>query len=200
MAILGEVLFYRRDQVDLDTVLRHQEQLLREKVEKLPSGIFSAKSDGEIAADMAASEAIAPLQIDLQRATPQVLEVQLNIRDQFGFDRELIRVPGLRATKTIPFTGDPTLWHLRTNPYNLNPPHGEVRGSNLIIGVEVPAQQANEAKQYIDETIAKLPEYLERQRAQIEPYNNGIAGNAVALIVQRRSRLSQASDLLNKLR
>jgi len=63
-----------------------------------------------------------------------------------------------------------------------------------------PAQQANEAKQYIDETIAKLPEYLERQRAQIEPYNNGIAGNAVALIVQRRSRLSQASDLLNKLR
>jgi hypothetical protein len=199
MAVIGELLFYRQDRVDLDAVLRHHVTLLRDKVDSLPEQLFSQKTDEEIADQLAASEAIEPLRVDFASAKAQVEEVQVEVHDQFGFERGPIRVPGLRATKTIPFRGDRDLWHLRTNPFNLNPPRGEVRGQSLVIGIEVPAQQADEAKRYIDQAMESLPEYLERQKAQIEAHNARIAANAIPLIQQRRSRLSQASDLLKKL-
>ncbi len=61
MAVLGEILFYRRDQVTLDHVLRHEVELLREKVDKVPEKFFSEKSDEEIAAHIATENAIIPL-------------------------------------------------------------------------------------------------------------------------------------------
>lgn len=199
MAALGELLFYRRDQVDLDTILRAQAEQLRTKIDALPDRTFQEKTDQEIANELAVSEAIAPLVVDFDKAQAAVSEVQLEVHDRFGFDRGPVRVAGLRATKTIPFTGDRDLWRLRTNPYNMNPPRGDVKGESVVIAIEVPAQQADEAKRYIDDTIAALPEYLERSRAQVEAHNARIAATAMPLLQGRRGRLGQASDLLKKL-
>jgi len=199
MAVLGDLLFYRRDQVDLDDVLRHQVDLLRGRVDELPDKLFAEKTDEEVAGHIAAKYAIEPLKLDLSAAKAHVEEVQVAVHDRWGYERGSVRVAGLRATKSIPFTGAEDLWRLRTNPWNMNPPRGEVRGRNLIIGIEVAAQQADEAAKYIEDTIAQLPEYLQRQAAQIAPYNSGLAGNAMQWIKMRRARLGTASDLLKKL-
>lgn len=199
MAVLGDLLFYRRDQVGLDDVLRHQVDLLRGKVDALPDKLFSENSDDEIAAQVAKNHAIEPLVVDFNAAVPSVQETQVEVRDSYGFDRGPAQVAGLLATKSIPFKGDPELWRLRTNPYNLNPPHGEVRGGKLIIGISVPAQRADEAAQYIAKTIAEIPEYLKRQEAQIAQHNASLAGHAMQWIRLRRQRLGSASDLLKKL-
>lgn len=199
MAALGDLLFYRRDQVGLDDVLRHQVDQLRDKVDALPEKFFSEKSDDEVAAHLAKEHAIEPLVVDFEAATPSVQETQVEVHDRFGFDRGSVRVPGLLATKSIPFKGDPELWHLRTNPYSLNPPRGEIRGSKLVVGISVPAQQADEAARYIDQTIAQIPEYLQRQEAQIAQHNASLATHAMQWIKLRRQRLSSASDLLKKL-
>ena len=143
MAAVGDLLFYRRDQgikgsrnqVDLDGVLRHQVALLRGRVDALPNEFFSEKTDEEIALYLSKEHALEPLSVDFAAAKPSVQETQVEVRDQFGFNRGPIRVPGLLATKSIPFKGDPALWRLRTNPFNMNPPHGEVRGNMLIIGI-----------------------------------------------------------------
>lgn len=163
MAALGELLFYRRDQVGLDDVLRHQVELLRGKVDALPDELFSAKSDEEIAQHLAKESAVEPLSVDFAAAKPNVQEAQVEVHDQFGFNRGPIRVPGLLATKSIPFKGDAVLWRLRTNPYTMNPPRGDVRGNMLVIGISVPAQQADEAARYIERTIEQIPEYLTRR-------------------------------------
>lgn len=199
MAVIGDILFYRRDGADLDGVIRHNTNRLREVVDKLPDRLFSERTDEEIADQIAQSERIEPLEVDFAAGVPKVEETQVEFRSDFGFDRGPARVPGLRASKTIPFKGDPALWHLRTNPYNMNPPHGEVRGQNLVIGMSVPAQQAEQAAQYIEGALKVLPEYVERQRAQLKPYNENIRANALPWIQQRRARLKQASDLLKKL-
>lgn len=199
MSVLGELLFYRRDQVDLDAVLRHNVTLLRDVIDRIPEREFSSKTDDEIAAEVAESQKIIPLEVHFDKATPNVEETRVEVHDQFGFGRGNASVPGLKATKAIPFTGDAKLWFLRTNPFNMNPPHGLVQGGKLIIGIEVPAQQAEEAKRYIDGVIASLPEYLGWQRAQIENYNKTLASQAFPWIQQRRGRLSQANDLLKKL-
>lgn len=81
----------------------------------------------------------------------------------------------------------------------MNPPRGEVSGDKLIIGIEVAAQKADEAARYIEDTIAEIPEYLQRQEAQLAPYNAGLAGHAMQWIKMRRARLGSANDLLKKL-
>lgn len=199
MAALGDLLFYRRDQVGLADVLRQQVELLRGRVDALPDKLFSAKSDEEIAQYLAKEHAREPLSADFAAAKPNVQETQVEVHDQFGFNRGPIRVPGLLATKSIPFKGDPALWRLRTNPFNMNPPHGEVRGNMLIIGIAVPAQQADEAARYIERTIEQIPEYLQRQAAQIAQHNASLAAAAMQWIRVRRQRLGSASDLLKKL-
>lgn len=199
MAALGDLLFYRRDQVGLDDVLRHQVGLLREKVDALPDKLFSEKTDEEIAQYIAKKHALEPLSVDFAAAKANVQETQVEVQDQFGLNRGPIRVPGLLATKSIPFKGDPELWSLRTNPFNMNPPHGEVRGNMLIIGIAVPAQQTDEAARYIERTIAQIPEYLQRQEAQIAQHNASLAAASMQWIRARRQRLGSASDLLKKL-
>jgi hypothetical protein len=199
MAALGNLLFWRRDQVGLDDFLRHQVDLLRGKVDALPDKFFSEKSDDEIAADLAKEHAIQPLIVDFGAAKPGVQETQVEVQDQFGFNRGPIRVPGLLATKSIPFRGDPGLWQLRTNPFTMNPPRGEVRGNTLVIGISVPTQRADEGARYIEQTITQIPEYLQRQEAQIAQYNGSLAQHAMQWISARRQRLGSASDLLKKL-
>jgi hypothetical protein len=199
MAALGDLLFYRQDQIGLDDFLRHQVDLLRGKVDALPDKLLSEESDDEIAARLAKDHAIQPLFVDFGAATPSVQETRVEVHDQFGFNRGPIRVAGLLATKSIPFNGDPGLWHLRTNPFNMNPPRGEVRGNTLVIGISVPTHQADEGARYIDQTIAQIPEYLQRQEAQIAQYNASLAPHAMLWIRARRQRLGSASDLLKKL-
>ncbi|WP_119303906.1 hypothetical protein [Dongia deserti] len=199
MAALGDLLFYRRDQVGLDDALRHEVELLRSKVDALPDKFFSERSDEEIAAHIAQEHAVQPLIVDFESATPSVQETQVEVRDRYSHDHSSVRVPGLLAKKSIPFKGDPGLWRLRTNPYNMNPPRGEIRGHTLIIGMTVPAQQADAAAAYIAQTIAEIPEYLQRQEAQIAKHNASLAMHAMQWIRLRRQRLGSASDLLKKL-
>lgn len=180
-------------------MLRHQVGLLRGKVDALPDKVFSEKTDEEIAQYLADENAVEPLSVDFLAASADVRETQVEVHDQFGFNRGPMRVPGLLATKSIPFKGDPELWRLRTNPFNMNPPHGEIRGNMLIVGIAVPTQQADEAARHIEQTIAQIPQYLQRQEAQIAQHNASLAAASVQWIRARRQRLGSASQLLKKL-
>ena len=200
MAVIGDLLFYRRDGVDLDAVIRHHNSRgLQDAVDALPGQTFKHLSDDQIADQMAEKLRIEPLELDVENAVPNVQETQVEVGDDYGFGRGRIRVSGLRATKAIPFKGDPDLWSLRTNPYDLNPPRGQVRGQSVAVGMEVAAQQGDTAAQYIDAAIKSIAEYLKRQEAQLKPFNEGLKANALPMIQQRRARLGNASDLLKKL-
>lgn len=197
MAVHGDILFYRHDQVDLDDALRHQIEKLREQVDKLPEGLFSHKTDSEIATEVANAHSITGLTLDMTSAKANVREAPVEVRDHF--ERAMVRVPGLIATKSIKFTGDKELWTFRPNPWGMNPPHGEVRGDTITIGLSVPAQQSDQAVKYMDDTLAQIAENIQRQSAQIERHNASIAAHALPWIKARRDRLGQASDLLKKL-
>lgn len=199
MAVLGDLLFYRRDMVGLGDFLRHQIDQLRGKVDALPDKLFSDRSDAEIAAQIASEQAIAPLVADFGAATASVRETEVEVRDQFGFNRGPIRVAGLEATKSIPFTGAPELWRLHPGSWSSNPPRGEIRRDKLVIGITVPAQQADQAAQYIEQTVAQLPDIIAQQKALIDQHNASIATQAMPWIQARQQRLGTASDLLKKL-
>ncbi|KUL94296.1 hypothetical protein DK26_14855 [Bosea sp. WAO] len=198
MALIGDILFYKGD---LDAGLRHQFTLLPAAVDKISEPTFNAKSDEEIVELVLKDFRVEPLTLHTDQAEAKVEEGQAETRDHFRYHlpNGPMKVPGLKASKRIPFSGDPQLWKLKPNRYTLNPPYGEVRSNTLIIGITVPAAQANEAKEHIDSTLAKIPDYLNAQRAQLDEYNARLPAEVARLIQQRRGRLGTAAELLKKL-
>lgn len=199
MAVLGKLLFHSSDRVTLSDVLRHQGEQLRDDVDALPESLFSTRSDEEIAAQVAQKRALVPITVDLAAVVANVSEIQIQVADQFGFDRGTVQVAGLRATKSIPFAGNADLWRRCPSRHNLNPPRGEVREGKLIVGMEVTAQQSDEAVRYMADAIAGVREYLEWQEAEIVEGNGSLPSQALQWVRNRRQRLSSASDLLKKL-
>lgn len=198
MAVIGDILFYKGD---LDATLRHRITLLPAAVDKISAQTFNAKSDEEIAALVLKDFSVEPLALYVDQAEAKVEEGQAEVRDHFRYNlpNGPMKVPGLKASKWIPFSGDPQLWKLKPNRYTSNPPYGEVRGNSLIIGITVPEAQANEAKQHIDRTLTQIPDYLTAQCAQIEEYNARLPAEIARLIQERRGRFGTAADLLKKL-
>jgi hypothetical protein len=200
MAVFGELLFFKRNGATLDDVLRHHAgEGVRQEVERLPSSAFE-QTDEEIAKQIAAKMALTPLQVDFDGAKPNVQETTVDVSQSFdyGFPRGG-RAPGLEVTKTIPFSGDRELWHLQTNPFNMNPPRGEVLQKAVRIGTTVPTAHGDQAASYLEATIREIKECMQRQEAQIARHNAGLEQAAIHQIRARRSRVGAASDLLKKL-
>lgn len=198
MSVAGELLFYRSNSADLDDVLRHQASYgLGQVVDAIPEASFAAHSDEALADRLAAQQAMKPLAVEFEKAEPQVASTNVEVH-HFG---RMSSVKGYRITKTIPFSGDPQLWHLKPNPANLSPPRGDVRGGRLVIGIELPEAEAEQrAAAYFDSTVASIREYLGWQAAQIERYNAGLSAQALPLIQRRRQHLDKGAALLRSLK
>jgi hypothetical protein len=197
MSGMGDLLFVRRDRVDLDAVLRHRAEVkVRELVDGLAESAFTNQTDEQLTQEVYKAAELKPLSVDFDKATAAVTEVPFETNSVFG-DR--IRIKGLRATKTIPFTGDADLWHLLTNPHDMNPPRGSVSRQNVVVGINVREPEGDQAMAYISDTVARIKTYLGRQAEQIEAYNKALPARIKPIIQQRRSRLSSATDLLKKL-
>ena len=200
MAVLGDLLFYRRDMVGLPDVLRHHAEQLQSVVDRLADKAFAKGTDADVAAQVARDQAIRGLSADFEGVKAAVVETEVDVRDPFGFQGDgPIRVPGLLATKTIPFQGDPKLWRLHPGSWNSNPPRGEVRNNTLVIGMSVPTQQADQAAQYIEQTLAQLPPILAQQQTLIDAHSALLESRAMPWIQARRQRQGAALDLLKKL-
>ena len=48
MAVVGDILFYRRNGVDLDAVIRAKTNGLRNVIDALPERVFSQQTDGAV--------------------------------------------------------------------------------------------------------------------------------------------------------
>lgn len=202
MAVIGEPLFYSGQRAALSDVLRHHTEQLGAKVNAIPDADFRRLTDDEIASRIATEESLKPLELDLLAAKASVSEAQVEVTDRFSYDirpGQTLRIPGILASKSIPFTGDAALWRLTPSTYSMNPPRGEIRGNAVVVGISVPSQKADEAASYIEQTIAQLHGPIETQRAQIAAFNDALDQNIRPHIAARRARQSTADDLLKKL-
>ena len=202
MAAHGDLLFYDKNGVDLDGYLRSQIENLRDVVNAIPEKNFTSQADSELAKSIYDKAKVAPLNVNFEAAVADVKETTVDVTGRFDYDMgdgQTVSVPGYRVTKSIPFDGSPLLWKMKTNPWGMNPPRGTIHGGVLTIGIDIPAAEKDRAKAYIDDSINRIPEYLERQKAQIERYNESILPEAVKLIAQRRKRLEDAAELKKSL-
>ena len=199
MAVLGELLFVKGMRgPTLDDALRHHGRTtLAQTAENLREAEIKETSNEILIAKLVRESAIEPLALNLEAAQPGVKEVDF---DYVNAWRERHTVRGLRVTKAIPFSGDPQLWGLCPSSFDLNPPRGTVRGQSVVVGMDVPAEQNQQAVDWISEQVEKIQTYISRQKVQIDEYCALLAGQAGPLLEARRQRIRLAEDVLRKLR
>lgn len=201
MAVKGELLFYpsgRRDRASLADLLRHQQQQgLVSQVDSLSTSDFQSLSDDELLEKVNGQLQIEPLTLLRDEGDGQVTEQNISVQSPFG---GLVTVKGLKIVQSVPFKGEADLWHLQPSTFDLNPPHGEIRGSNVVVGIDVREGQQEIAIQHIKGTLDNIERNIERQKAQLVAYNESLAGLIRPAIAARRSTLQSASDLSSKLK
>jgi len=185
MAVIGNVLFYK---VDLSDYLRRlATDELWQEVNRLQDGDFAMHPDEKLVEQVVAKASRTPLEVVFDKTTA------VDVTGRFDHDR------GFRITKAIPFKGDRQLWDMKPNPRGMNPPHGEIRVQELIIGIKVAASEKDQLVQYIDGVVAKLREHLGYQAEQLQQHNDSLPDLALPLVQRRRVHFAEAADIRKRL-
>lgn len=195
MAVIGKVLFMRRDGGSVDDVVRLAEGQLARHVDEYDERTFDRQTDEEVVQALTRELGIEPLVIEEQRASKEARETRITVRDHFGDTAE---VPGLRVSKRIPFTGDADLWEWGTGQWSSMMPPGEVEGRSITIGMEVRQSESEAAVNHINSTLEQIRGYLARQKAQLDPFNAALPGRLLPLVKARRDRRGSAQGLLDR--
>ena len=198
MAVLGDLLFFSgRQEPSLDDKLRHNLQIgLPRAVERLPQADFRAKTDDQLASEVAASCSVSGLALKLDKSKGDARPVRFEHQNNWG---ERAHISGLRITKEVPFEGDVALWKLRPSNWDTNPPRGEIVGSAVVIGMEVPESEGEQAVQHIERTLQQIAVYIEWQSKQIADHNAALPQAAATAIAQRRATFAKADDIAKRL-
>lgn len=195
MSVIGDVLFMRSGGGDVGDIIRHVEGELAKHVDGYDQHKFDNQSDEEVVLALIHELSIEPISLDSDRAQKNVEEARISVRDHFG---GTVEVPGLRVSKTFPFTGDAGLWKWGTGQWSSMMPRGEVSGRSITIGMVVRENEGETAVKHINSTLEQIREYLTRQKTQLEPFNAALPDRLLPLVKARRGRRSSAQSLLDQ--
>jgi hypothetical protein len=185
---------------DLDATLRAHAATLAEKVDAIPRDQFMNAPADEAAEHIAAKLAVEALVLHEGQALRESRETKIDIggrRDRYG-GSDSVAVPALEIVVSIPYTGDTSLWKLRSNPRQSVYPYGEIienryaTGGTLIIRIQQPVQAAIEQfKAYLEDNLSRIRFFLGAQAKQIEQFNSGLLSQALQAVQARRQRIEK---------
>lgn len=201
MSVDGELLFCgrrRNDRATLSDLLRHYQQAgVGAEVDRIPVSDFDKYSDDEIADTVSAKLLIEPINLLRAEGEGKVTEKDIEVHSHWD---GRVQVPGLHVVHTVPFTGDADLFELKPDTFDLNPPRGTVRGSTIVVGIGVRANEQQAAIDYIKGTLDNIEQNIERQKGALNAYNDDIRAQVFPAVQARRAKLQAASSLSNKLK
>jgi len=186
----------------ISEVIEHQKNELRKAVGGL-SRVELEKDHSELAEMLAAKFNI---------KVPVVLEDKIEVTE----DEPLVNssgdpmqsmpdpsrpfhVPGFRVTVHIPFEGEGWLFDVQPAASSLNPPRGQVRGTELLLVREVSAERQAALKAEIDQDLASVKNCLECLRPSAQQLANELKQMASQEIAKRQQQLASQSELMSSL-
>ncbi|ASF46226.1 toll/interleukin-1 receptor domain-containing protein [Methylovulum psychrotolerans] len=186
--------------------LNAQSKTIATRVQAISEPILRAKPDSELVEELVEELKMIPLELDEGNKQMTKEEIDIDVTDNpyrnIFRTREKILIPGIKVVISVPFTGNPQLWHLQPNTFTFSPPRGQIDSLSGLLYIAF--------KQPADEPIEQIKAALESRLAEIRSYishqKKDLAGNIPKLrreiseeITGRRSRLTKhdsISDLL----
>lgn len=116
------------------------------------------------------------------------------------FDRsQPCYVKGISVTIAVPFSGDETLFQFRPNPFNYNPPRGEVVKQEVHLIYQQIEPDPEELNKEIDRRISDIQQYLGWVGKNVEGFNKEIEPFVREVIRKRKQKRTKDLDLVAKL-
>lgn len=185
---------------DLRATLENVEAKLRAEVEQYePNRLLNTPVD-DLCSFFAQKFRVEPLSLQDQDTTTDQQETKVDVsRDRdynfyHGSDGPHM-VPATEVAFFVPFTGDPMLFKLAPNTTTSNPPHGEVRGNDLIFSLTQRTPDHATIRREFDAWLNNVKQYVSWGTGNVEAFNAGLVGVARASIEARRKRLLEASNM-----
>src|SRR5258708_3466170 len=145
----------------------------------------------EVAQRIVESSSIQPvifLWDDVYQDKPQ--ETKTRVRD---FE-EFVTIPATSFTIHVPFTGNAELLGVEPNTGNMNPPHGSVRGSEVILEWQGPPGETTQVKAWFDQIKQQLKNYGGWSKQDCDQFNAALPGKISGWLKARKDRLEKNRD------
>lgn len=182
---LSDHLFHTTDGGD---TLRALIQSVTGKVEALPEDrVLNTEPDALVQYFVELYRIDVPV-LDIDNISVEEREVQIEVRDRYS-GGGAIRVPGVRYTVEVPYSGDRDIFKMRPNTFNYSPPHAAVGPDSLTFVVQDRTLTVDQVKREIDQTIAGIQQYLGWHSQMWSGFDDQIRRQATEQIARRRDRL-----------
>lgn len=100
-----------------------------------------------------------------------------------------IMIDGTETSYFIPFTGIPELFFVKASTYTMNPPRGEVHGTELVLRFKRDDHDAEALKRNYESSLAEIKQHLEWLRSSLSGFNNGIAEIVRSRLEERKNKI-----------
>jgi hypothetical protein len=98
-------------------------------------------------------------------------------------------IPGNKTVIAVPFEGDAEFFRVQPQSYNLNPPRGEVTGSEILLTFVRTDQNADAIKHEYQSTVNSIKQYLTWLSQSASQFNNQLEGLVRSQLKARKDRL-----------
>jgi TIR domain len=197
---VNSLLFYR---VNIFDVLAYQEKRVKEEVDRLDSHRIQSVPEDELVLHMASRFKIEIPVLEEDKAFVSHREVNVDVsRDPMRmiFDRSSpFYIKGTEITFTVPFKGEPDLFEVRPQTFNMNPPRGEIAGHEIRLAYRSTNENAAAIKTEYQMSIQSIKQHLGWLENSIASFNSTLGQKIQTLIAQRRQKLAATADMISSL-
>lgn len=185
---------------DLGNLLHATERLSQERVDAVSADQLLSLPEDRVIEHVSAQLRFEPIELHEERQEMEQVEAKVDVSwDQRRVvfpNSGPVLIPAHEVRVSIPFTGNPDLWHMKPNVYKSISPRGDIRTSNgnqggvLIIKIVQPTDlPMEEIKRKLEQACEEIRFYLRYQKEQLEAYNVGLPGRIRQQIQARKARL-----------
>jgi hypothetical protein len=196
----NEYLFTGPDWFSVD---RHQRQQLVKEIESVDADRLLNSSVDDLARYVEGKFRIDVPVLRVDDVVVDQREKQIDVsRDPMRMITDRSRpfyITGTEIEVEVPFDGEAEAFKIQPNPYTLNPPRAEIRGSNLVFRIVGTNLEPNAVKREIDQTISSIQSYLSNLRGNVTGLNGQLFGEARSAIDARRQKLLANRSLVGSL-
>lgn len=123
---LDGALFAKSSILDL---LEHRKRQAIEAINALTANQVMEASDERLLEHFTQKFDLDPLTLYPDRSEKRVEETTVETRDSFTYDiprGSSLKIPGVRLSIRIPYSGDSGMWEITPSMYSMNPPRGDI--------------------------------------------------------------------------
>jgi len=195
-----EHLFHK---YDLSNVIIEQDRKLGNEIASLTQDyIFNSKEE-ELVEYFISKYTINQLFLDNENATIEQNEVDIDVRHDWQRDIRDRGKPcymrGNRITFFVPYTGDKVLFFCRPSTFSTLAPRAEVRETEIIYTIETLEYDETKIKTEYQRNIANIQQHITWVNNDISGFNNSLEAKIYSQIHDRKEKLKQNVNLVNKL-